>query len=168
MDKDRVVVGEIENLANWVYRVLPIQSFRQLVFVVVTAGAISLGFFAIFRSIPPAIVVVGMLLGMHPFLAGVLPTRFRIDLAGNLLLKSELMANLEGGAFRSGYKHRTIVEGIVIMKPKLPRFLVWDENTVRLQEREGAIVVWGPMATTSALRRRVLKQLNLDERKSAT
>jgi len=158
-------VGEIENLANWVYRVLPIQSLRQVVFVVVTTGAISLGFFAIFRASPPAVVIVGMLLGMHPFLAGVLPTRFRIDVAGNLLLKSELMASLEGGAFRSGYKHRTIVDGIVIMKPKLPRFLVWDENTVRLQEPEDAIVVWGPSTTTSMLRRKILKQFNLGSAK---
>jgi hypothetical protein len=161
MVKDRVVVGEMENLANWVHRVLPIQSLRQVVFVVVTSGATSLGFFAIFKSVPPAVVVVGMLLGMHPFLAGVLPTRFRINVAGNHLLKSELMANLEGGAFRSGYKHHTIVDGIVIMKPKLPRFLVWDENTVRLQEREDAIVVWGPLGATSGLRGKILKQLNL-------
>jgi hypothetical protein len=161
MVKDRVVVGEMENLANWFHRVVPVQSFRQLVFVVVTGGALSLGFFAIFKAVPPVVVVAGMLLGMHPFLAGVLPTRFRIDVAENLRLKSELMASLEGGAFRSGYKHRTVVDGVVIMKPKLPRFLVWDENTVRLEEREDAIVVWGPMGTTSGLRGRVLKQMNL-------
>jgi hypothetical protein len=161
MDKDRVVVGEMENLANWFHRVVPVQSFRQLVFVVVTGGALSLGFFAIFKAAPPAIVVVGMLLGMHPFLAGVLPTRFRIDVAGNLQLKSELLASLEGGAFRSGYKHRSIVDGIIIMRPKLPRFLVWDENTVRLEEREDAIVVWGPLGATSGLRGKILKQLNL-------
>ena len=104
MDKDRVVVGEIENLTNWVYRVLPIQSLRQVVFVVVTAGAISLGFFAIFKAAPPAVVIAGMLLGMHPFLAGVLPTRFQIDVGGNGLMKRELMENLEAAAFRFGYK----------------------------------------------------------------
>jgi hypothetical protein len=161
MDKDRVVVGEMENLANWVHRVLPIQSLRQLVFVVVTAGAISLGFFAIFRAVPPAVVVVGMLLGMHPFLAGVLPTRFRIDVADDVRLRRKLFANLEQAAFRFGYKNQSVVDGIVIMKPKLPRFLVWDENTVRLQEREGAIVAWGPLSAMSTLRRTILKQLNL-------
>ena len=165
MDKDRVVVGEIENLANWVCRVLPIQSLRQLVFVVVTAGAISLGFFAIFRAAPPAVVVVGMLLGMHPFLGGVLPARFRIAIADDLPLKRELFTNLEHAAFRFGYKNQRVVDGIVIMKPKLPRFLVWDENTVRLQEREGAIVVWGPLSATSMLRRKILKQYNLGSAK---
>jgi hypothetical protein len=158
MDKERIVVGEIENLANFGHRLLPIRSFRQLVSVVVAAGFISLGFFALFRELPPGPVVVGMLLGMHPFLAGALPTSFRIKVAGNLLLKRELLERLKGAAFRFGYKNQTMVDGIMIMKPKLPKFLVWNENTLRLEERGDAIVVCGPLVATSMLRRKILKR----------
>ncbi len=35
MHKELVTVGEIESLANWLHRVLPIQSLRQLVDLVV-------------------------------------------------------------------------------------------------------------------------------------
>ena len=161
MDKQIVNVGEIENLANWVHRILPIQSLRQLVDLLVIVALLSLGFFALFRIAPPGAIVVGMLLGILPSLAGVLPTRFRIDLAGNLFLKKELLENLEAAAFRFGYKHRTMVDGVVTMKPKLPKILVWDENTVRLEGQQTAIVVTGPMLATSVLRRKMLKRLNL-------
>jgi hypothetical protein len=162
MDREMVSVGEIENLANWVHRILPIQSLRQLVDLVVIVALLSLGFFALFRIAPPGAVVVGMLLGICPSLAGVLPTRFQIDVGGNVLMKRELMENLEAAAFRFGYKQRAVVDGVVTMKPKLPKVLVWDENTVRLQEQQTAIVISGPMLTTSVLRRKILKQLNLE------
>jgi hypothetical protein len=158
----RVAVGEIENLANWLHRVVPIRSFRQLVSVLAAAGLVSLGFFIIFRAVPPGAVVVGMLLGMCPFLEGVLPSRFRIDIAENSRLKGEIFGVLEHASFRFGYKNQSVVDGVVIMKPKRPRFLVWDENTVRLSEQGDAIVIEGPLVTTSVLRRRVLKQFNLE------
>ena len=54
-----------------------------------------------------------------------------------------------------------MVDGVVTMKPKLPKILVWDENTVRLEGQQAAIVVTGPMLATSVLRRKMLKRLNL-------
>jgi hypothetical protein len=161
MENQAITVGEIENLANWVHRVLPIQSFRQLVSVVVAAALVSLGFFGIFRVLPPAGVVVGMLLGMYPFLAGALPTRLRIKITGKPSLKREALENLEDAAFRIGYKSKNIVEGVVTLKPKLPRVLVWDENTVRLVDQQDAIVILGPLLATSFLRRKILKQVGV-------
>jgi hypothetical protein len=40
LDKEKVSVGEIEKLPNWVQRVVPIQSLRQLVDLVVIVGLI--------------------------------------------------------------------------------------------------------------------------------
>ncbi len=102
-----------------------------------------------------------MLLGICPSLAGVLPTRFQIDVGGNALMKRELMEYFEAAAFRFGYKHRAVVDGVVTMKPKLPKVLVWDENTVRLEEQQTAIAIMGPMLANSVLRRKLLKQLKL-------
>jgi hypothetical protein len=90
-----------------------------------------------------------------------LPSRFRIDIAENARLKGEIFGVLEHASFRFGYKNQADVDGVVIMKPKLPRFLVWDENTVRLEERGEEIVVEGPLVATSVFRRRILKHLKV-------
>jgi len=155
-----ITIGEIENLANWTHRVLPIQSFRQLISVVVAAALVSLAFLSIFRILPLIGVVVGMLLGMYPFLAGALPARFQIVVTDKLSLKRALMDSLEEAAFRFGNKDKAVSEGVVTLKPKLPRFLVWDENTVRLVDQQDAIVIIGPLLATSFLRRKIVKQLS--------
>jgi len=159
VENPAIKVGEIENLATWVQRMLPVQSYRQLIFVVVAAALVSLGFFGIFRILPPGGVVIGMLLGMFPFLAGALPTRLCINVTGGPSLKRDLLRNLEDAAFRFGYKSKDIVEGVVTLKPRLPKILVWDENTVRLLEQQDAIVIIGPLLATSFLRKKILEQV---------
>jgi hypothetical protein len=152
-----VEVGEIEKLARAVQRIVPIQSFRQLVSLVTITALISLGFYSIFKIAPPSFVLLGMVAGMYPAFAAVLPSRFHIYIPGNPTLQRDLWENLEGAAFRFGYKSKTVVNGIVYMKPRLPRFLVWDENTVRLEAQQDKIIVYGPLKVSTELRGKILK-----------
>ena len=85
---------------------------------------------------------------------------------GFLPQKRELLETLQATAFRFGYKNHTIVDGVVTMNPKLPKFLVWDENTVRFVE--DAIVVTGPMPATSAQKGIAAVQFRMSERRLHT
>jgi hypothetical protein len=148
-----VEIGKVKgpHPARWLF---PIQSFRQGVSFFAPLGMVGSAFLAIGKFIvhelPPLGVILGMLAGSVPVLVRVLPSRFIITV-NDEIKRREIIGFIEDKARRYGYKNKTVDGRRISLSPKLPRILVWDENTVHVEEGDETITVVGPIAAVKYL-----------------
>ena len=159
----RAQVSETEKLTHPLRLAFPIQSAAQLVsalFTVAIAWIILLGLGKfIFHESPPKGLWIGMLLGGLPAIWAVLPSRVFVAVDG-AIGKRAVIDFIRHKGYRYGLKKETVVDSQIQLSPSWPRFLVWQENTVKIEEVAQGVNITGPSAAIALLSKADRKALS--------
>ena len=157
-----IKVREPEDLAHPLNRIFPIQSIGQFLSVLITLTLVWFLFWifgkvALHKS-PPLDIILGLVAGSMPLLYSLLPSRFVVETKGSIERKS-IVSLIEDKAYRYGYRNRHVKDNTIAFSPRWPKFLVWQENTLRIEEIDNGIRITGPSVIVKHLYAVLLKTL---------